>query len=138
MPGMGLIMRAEDLPSKQFGVLSLVMIATFMVGNAGIIAFQKLGVDIIKKMNPEKKGSIFDTRFADKWEASCDEAQKMIIYKSAYKAYKNVSICCVLFWVIATLGDMFFQTGLLPIILVSVIWLVQALSYMLESMKLEK
>lgn len=136
--GMGLIFRAEYLSGKQFGILSLVIIISFVFGNVGIIACQKIGVDIIKKMNPEKEGSIFDTKFADKWEASCDEAQKIVIYKSAYKAYKNVSMCCAFLWIIATLGDLIFQTGFLPVILVTVIWLVQALSYMLESMKLEK
>lgn len=136
--GMGLVARSENLLANQSVVISMIVIFCFIVGIVGVIICQKFGVDLIKEMNPEKRGNIFDTRFVDKWEASCDEAQKMMIYKSAYKSYKSVNIACILLWTISALGDMILQTGLLPVVLISIIWFVQNLSYYLEAFKLER
>ena len=36
----------------------------------------KLVVDLEKKLNPEKKGSVFEMQFQKTWLESCDEAQK--------------------------------------------------------------
>lgn len=136
--GMGLVKRDESLLKSQSIGISVIIIFCFIIGIAGVITCQKLGVDLIKKMNPEMRGNILDTRFLDKWEASCDEAQKMMIYKSAYKSYKSVNLICILLWTISALGDMILQTGMLPVALISIIWLVQNLSYSLEAMRLEK
>ena len=45
-------------------------------------------VELEKKLNPEKKGDVIETNFSKKWEDSCDEAQKMIIYEAGYRAYR--------------------------------------------------
>ena len=45
------------------------------------------GVDAAKKTNPEKTASVYDTKFQKKWLDSCDEAEKIMIGKCAFKAY---------------------------------------------------
>ena len=58
---------------------------------------QKKIVNLEKEINPLLKGSVYDFKFSEKWLDSCDEQRKLGIFKSAYKAYKSVSITCVIF-----------------------------------------
>ena len=92
----------------------------------------------MKEMNPSKKGSVYNVKFRDKWEESCDELEKVIIYKSAYKAYKTTALTCIVLWVVTATLSIAFKTGPLPSIAVSIIWLVQTVSYCREAMKLER
>lgn len=100
--------------------------------------YQQKCVDLFKLMNPEKKGSVYDTKFKDKWLESCDEAEKLAIYQCGYKAYKVTSGWCLGLWLVFTLGGMIFHYSMMPVIIVSVIWLVLTISYFLEGKKLEK
>jgi len=118
------------------------MLITAVIGLlAGVVVFtvhQKVCVDQMRRMNPEKRGSVLDSGFSQTWLDSCDEAEQQIIYKSAYKAYKWCTYACMAAWFIIVL---FYvnteQGGLLPTFLVLGIWLVQTIVYMLESMRLE-
>lgn len=100
---------------------------------------QKLCVDLLRRVNPEKRGSVLDTRFKKDWLGSCDEAEKLNIYKSAYKAYSAVTYTCLFAWlvlVVVYVGTE--QSMLLPSFLVLLIWLVQTVVYCVESMRLEQ
>ncbi|RDY28602.1 DUF3169 family protein [Lachnotalea glycerini] len=99
------------------------------------ISHQKI-VNFLKEINPEKKGSVFEAKFAKTWEKSCDEAEKLSIYKAAYKAYQTVNRTCSILWLMCVLGAMVWDFGLLPVTLVSVIWIVQISSYCKESIRL--
>lgn len=44
-------------------------------------------VKVIQAAHPEKKGDPTSSKFMEQWVESCDEAEKEIIYKSAYKTY---------------------------------------------------
>lgn len=101
------------------------------------LAQQKL-VNFTKEINPEKKGSIFDHDFSKKWEESCDEAEKLMIYKSAYKSYRTVYATCMVMWIFCLLGSSIWNFGLLPVTFVSIIWIVLTTSYCFESIRLEK
>lgn len=101
------------------------------------LAQQKL-VNFTKEINPEKQGSVFDHKFAKKWEESCDEAEKLSIYKSAYKAYRSVNITCMVLWVVCVLGNGVLDFGLLPVAVISIIWGVLTTSYCMECIRLEK
>lgn len=93
-----------------------------------IVAQQKI-VNFQKEMNPEKRGSIFDQKFAKKWEKSCDEAEQLGIYKSAYSSYKAVRGTCLLLWLFCVIGANIWDFGLMPVTVISIIWLVQVSSY---------
>lgn len=129
-----------DLKNIADHSFAIAMVATgvFVVGNLAQLKQQQLMVDLEKEMNPSKKGSVYDAKFRDKWEESCDELEKIIIYKSAYKAYKTTALTCVILWIVTATLSIAFKTGPLPCIAVSVIWLVQTVSYCREAMKLER
>ncbi|MBD5097359.1 MAG: DUF3169 family protein [Lachnospiraceae bacterium] len=99
---------------------------------------QKRMVNLVKVMNPEKNGSIFDVNFNKKWEESCDEAQKMLLYKASYRAFRVSNVMCCCLWVVCIITDFAFHTGLFPIAVVLLIWLVQVLAYSKEASRLER
>lgn len=100
--------------------------------------YQQKCVDLFKVMNPEKKGSVYDMKFKDKWLESCDEAERLAIYQCGYKAFKVTNGWCLGLWLLFTLGGIIFHYSMMPVIIVSIIWLVLTISYFLEGKKLEK
>ena len=127
----------ENIADSSFA-LAMAAAGVFVAGNLAQLKQQQLMVDLEKEMNPSKKGSVYDAKFRDKWEESCDELEKIIIYKSAYKAYKTTALTCVILWIVTATLSIAFKTGPLPSIAVSIIWLVQTVSYCREAMKLER
>ena len=95
-------------------------------------------VDIEKRLSPEKQGNVFDFRFNEVWLASCDEGQKLITYRAAYRAFKSTNITCIIMCILSFIGMFLLKTGIYPMLCVCVIWLVNNLSYMLRAAKLEK
>ena len=127
----------ENIAVHRFAI-TMVATGVFVAGNLAQLKQQQLMVDLEKEMNPSKRGSVYDAKFRDKWEESCDELEKIIIYKSAYKAYKTTALTCVILWIVTATLSIAFKTGPLPSIAVTVIWLVQTVSYCREAMKLER
>ena len=127
----------ENIADSSFA-LAMAAAGVFVAGNLAQLKQQQLMVDLEKEMNPSKKGSVYDAKFRDKWEESCDELEKIIIYKSAYKAYKTTALTWVILWIVTATLSIAFKTGPLPSIAVSIIWLVQTVSYCREAMKLER
>ena len=119
-------------------ILLIVVTIVFVAGIYITIKNQQLMVDLAKIMNPELEGSVYDMKFHEKWEESCDEMAKLFIYQSAYKAYQAGNKACVVLWVISAFMGMAFGTGPLPIIFVSIIWLVLSMVYCREAKKLDK
>lgn len=95
-------------------------------------------VKIHKALNPDKKGNILDFNFNKVWLESSDEAEKEIIYKAGYKAYKNVNSACIILYVITFVGMLAFNTGCFAYICVLIIELINILSYALHVASLEK
>ena len=100
-----------------FGALAAFLAALF----ASIVLQQKL-VDLAKQLNPEKEGSVYDTRFQKKWFESCDEAERAIIGQCAFKAYQAMCRMCLVLWAVFALGGIFFSWGFLPAMAVCVVW----------------
>lgn len=104
---------------------------------AEVIFSQKL-VDLTKKLYPEKQGSVYDVKFNKIWLSSCDEAERAVIAQAALSGYHAATSACLALWLLFVLMHMFFDTGLLPIFAVSVVWFVSFLSYTRRAAKLEK
>lgn len=104
-------------------------VVVFVVNMTIITVIQKLTVDLLKKMNPEKNGNIFDKDFNKEWLASCDEAQKQMIYEASYKSYKATNTVSLVLWLLTLMGILLFDTGILPSLCVFVIWLSSTLAY---------
>ena len=88
---------------------------------APMIVQQKL-VDLTKRLNPEKRGSVYDTKFQKKWYDSCDEAERAVIGRCAFQAYQAMCCTCMALWVVFALGGMFFSWGFLPAMAVCIVW----------------
>lgn len=123
----------EISPFYYFGILF-----SFVLGMVSCLIMQYQIMSFEKDLNPEKAVSIFDVKFAKKWEESCDEAERLMIYKSAYQAYKAVNVCCIVLWVVCSIGSFVWDIGVLPVTMVSVIWLVSMVSYSVAAIRLNK
>lgn len=102
------------------------------------ILIQDKAINLTKEINPLLKGSIYDSNFTKKWLDSCDEAIKLDIFKSAYKAYTSVSITCIILWLFCIIGYYLWDFGIMPIVIVTIIGLVQTISYCMEAIKYSK
>lgn len=102
-----------------------------MVVNVKIVNFEK-------ELNPEKKGSVYDTNFHKKWMDSSDEAEKLVIYKCGFAAYKSVNTVCLILWFVCAFGMEVWNWDNIPVLMVGVIWLVSYFSYSKEALKLSK
>lgn len=77
-------------------VLIFIGIAAFLAILVESILIQQKCVDAAKQMSPEKKASIYDMQFQKKWVDDCDEAEKIMIGKCAFKAYSAVNRVCAI------------------------------------------
>lgn len=101
----------------------------FFGGCIWMIFVQKKVIDRVKQINPEKRGSVFDMKFAKKWEESCDEAEQYQIYKASFKAFQTGQMTCMICMFAGFLLDFAVGTGLLPMVMAAVIWMVTMASY---------
>ena len=120
------------LTDSTFAAADFVFIASVVVFLASLFLpfiLQKKTVDLIKVLNPEKKGSVLDLNFRSKWENSCDEAELQIIRKGGACAFKAGSTACIVLWVISTLTMMLLETNALAPVCVCLIWLIMQIAY---------
>ncbi len=128
--------------SFDFSIVNLIgyplSVIVFIAGIVMYVQLQKKLVNLTKEINPEKRGSVYDMKFRKEWLNSCDEAEQVVIYKSAYKAYVVISNVFLTLMAIFFLTSMTFQTGLFSLLLVASLWLTVTLVYNFESKKLTK
>lgn len=108
----------------------------FVLCNASSILIQNKIINFEKEINPLLQGSVYDLKFTEKWVNSCDESIQLSIYKSAYKAYTSVSTTCIILWVFCIIGYALWNLGIMPMVII--VWLVQTISYCIESIKCSK
>lgn len=120
-------------------------IIPFFVGIAGFFAImieaviiQQKCVDSAKKTNPEKTASVYDTKFHKKWMDSCDEAEKIMIGKCAFKAYAATNTVCTVLAIVLAICALIFGIGFLPSLAVCLIWIVNLSVYCREALKYSK
>ena len=116
----------------------IVAIAAFIVVMVETIVVQQRCVDAVKRMNPEKTASVYDVKFQRKWMDSCDEAEKIIVGKCAYKAYAAANTACAALAIIFAVCALIFNTGFLPSFAVCVIWFVLQFIYYSETVRCSK
>ncbi len=124
--------------SKEFSVQdigAIIGFLTFILSYVWEMILQGKVIALEKKINPEKRGNILDMKFQKEWVNSCDEAEKMAIYKSSYDTYKVMNNLMVFAWVVTLLGNMTFNTGLFPVVIVVLLWLVQTVTYLRAAKK---
>lgn len=117
---------------------SLAVVGWFLLSAALVIFLQQKVVDLEKRMNPEKQGSVYDTKFQKKWLESCDEAERRQIGQASYRAFQVTNTACVFLWLALIVLNMVFDLGLMPIFIVLVIWGILQVSYILECIRIAK
>lgn len=115
---------------------SIIIVAEMLAACAAIVVFQQKIVDLLKEMNPEKHGSVYDQKFQKIWWESCDENERRQIGQASYKAYTTVSVFCPALWGVLFFGNLVFDYGILPSTVALVIWGVAQVRYTLECVRL--
>jgi hypothetical protein len=124
-------------PYKGINKVDLIFwFAGFILAVACVNIAQQKIINFLKEINPEKRGSVYDLKFAKEWEKNCDEAEQLLIYKSAYTSYRTVMLTCLLLWLFCVIGANIWDFGLMPVTLISIVWLVQVSSYCIKSISL--
>ena len=118
-------------PVQFFGGLAAFLVTLYL----STVLQQKI-VDATKRMNPEKHGSVYDTKFQKTWYESCDEAERAVIGQCALKAYQATTVTCLVLWAVLSLGGMFFSWGFLPAMAVCIVWGVNQSVYTYWTLKL--
>ncbi len=111
-------------------------IVEFFVGVGVATVLQQKVVDLTKKINPEKRGSVYDMQFQKKWMDSCDESEQRQTGQACYKAYLAATKVCLWIWVALMVLHFAFGTGLLPAAAVLAVFGVLQITYTLESIRL--
>jgi len=101
----------------------------FLLGALSTMVLELTSVSFIQKKDKRYKGDPTSLKFSKDFFESCDEGEKMEIYKCGYKSFqftRNASFIIVL---IAIFFKMIFDTGTLAIFLTSMIMLMQIISF---------
>ena len=113
----------------------LIVLAAFIAAQVVMVLQQKKGVDLIKTMNPEKRGSVLDTNFQKKWLDSCDENERKRVGEASYAAYKAVNGTCIVLWVLLIFVDRIMEVGALPFFLLLTILCVSITAYCMTEIR---
>lgn len=95
-------------------------------------------IKLLQKTHPEKKGDVSSMKFQQQWLESCDEAEKEVIYQSAYKAFSFTSKCLSFLLLLTMLSHLFFHTGVLAILVVGITQIILSLTYNRSCVELKK
>lgn len=121
---------------------SVIMLVIAVLGLAyetvATAVLQKNLVNFTKEINPEKRGSVYDMNFRKKWIESCDESEKLQTYKASYHAMQTGSYTCIALWVVCMIGMTSWNFGIMPMIMVLIVWLVMTVRYNVEAIKLSR
>ena len=117
---------------------ALALVGVFLLSCGLVIFAQQKAVDLERRMNPEKHGSVYDTKFQKKWLDSCDESERQQIGQACYRAYIVFSRFCIGLWLVLVMASMVFEMSLLPVFVLLLVWGVMQVSYTLECIRLSK
>lgn len=102
------------------------------------VIIQQKCIDTAKITNPEKTASVYDMKFQKKWVDSCDEAEKILIGKCAFKAYTVTNTVCTILASVLAICALIFDIGFLPSLVVCIIWIINQSVYCKEAVKYSK
>ena len=100
--------------------------------------YQMRYVKMVQAAHPEKRGDMNSKNFQKDWMASCDEAEKEMVYQSAYKAYTALGKMLQILLCATMLLHLVFHTGILAVIVVGVVYLTMTLTYHRSCVSLQK
>lgn len=113
-------------------------LAEFLISCGLAVFAQQKAVDLTKRMNPEKQGSIYDAKFHKKWMESCDEAERQQIGQAAIRAFRAACNACVWIWVALMMLGFVCDIGVLPVFVAMLLWGILQVTYTLECIRLSR
>lgn len=119
-------MQEENLGLTGFGlVLMILQLIWYM-------ALQALVIRATKRLFPEKRGNVFDTKFQKDWYASCDEAEQKTIGDCSYFTFRIMNIIYPIIMLILFMVGSTWSINALWFVLLGGLWLVQTLTYQIR------
>ena len=113
----------------------LIVLAEFIAAQVVMVLQQKKSVDLVKTMNPEKRGSVLDMNFQKKWMDSCDENERKRVGEASYAAYWTVNVTCIVLWVLLIFVDQVIDVGAIPFFLLLTILGASMTAYCMTEIK---
>lgn len=94
-------------------------------------------IKTIQTIYPEKTGDPVSGKFQKQWLESCDEAERELIYQSAYKTYLiSIKVVSILTFV-SLFTHLIWNTGVMAVFLLGGVWIVMTLIYCRSCVKLK-
>lgn len=110
-------------------------VAFFIVGAASSSFIEIAMIKQAKALDPLKKGDPADLRFTKRWEESCDEAEKLMMYRCGFHTLQLMKTVMLVAVAVALICKTQWGTGNLPIVLTATLWMIQNISYCLFCFK---
>lgn len=70
--------------------------------------------------------------------SSCDEAERLIVYRAGYQAFLSTNVVCLILCIVIFIFTFLFKTDIMGFVYVCMILLVNNVSYMMRAAKLER
>lgn len=118
-----------SLGGSQGDSFTLAAIGTFFLSAVWILISWDRLVKYEKQMNPEKKGNIFSWNFNKEWLQSCDEREKLKLFRAAYYTHLSMQILYLVIFCVLILLSGIVKVGVLPFVILGAVWMFQLLSY---------
>ena len=117
-----------------FGISAMVLLlAAFFIFMLLFVYQGYWGVRFVKmqqKIDPKKKGDPTSIKFTEQWVESCDEAEKELIYQSAFNSFTLLMKWCPILMAIALFMHMFWDTGITAVVFIGIVNLMLNVSYL--------
>lgn len=88
-----------------------------------------LNVNLTKKLRPSLTADPGDMNFTTQYTEQLDEAEKALAHRCAFHSWVVLKYTILVLWTVVALCGIFFKTGILPVLLLTVVWAVHSLSY---------
>lgn len=119
-------MQKDQLFLLNFGlVLMIVELVWFS-------ALQAIVIRATKKLFPEKRGNVFDTKFQKDWYASCDEAEQKTIGDCSYFTFQIMNLIYPFVMLALFLVGTTWPMNAMWFVLLGGLWMAQTLTYQLR------
>lgn len=93
-------------------------------------------VNMVKRMNPRfEKVDPLSFRFSSQWESKCDEAQKLGMYRAAFRSFRISQLGFLGAFAVCAFTELFYPLGLMPFLLIAVFWGLHSLSFLFACKK---
>lgn len=93
-------------------------------------------VNMVKRMNPRfEKVDPLSLRFSSQWESQCDEAQKLGMYRAAFRSFRISQLGFLGAFAVCAFTELFYPLGLMPFLLITVFWGLHSLSFLFACKK---